>query len=203
MTSTVSKYGPVSPTIGLVVTPTAAVLIALQISAPGIPPRTVRQAENIVSLILAHAGVAVVWDGPADYHIQIMNSQPRNLSPGAAGFAVLTPGDSGYAAISFPSVVQTAAGLEADPANLLGASLAHELGHLLLGAAHTQGGVMRAHFRRQEIEMAGRGELLFDAGQVARIRSKLLLKSTSVVAGATISTPLDARPALCCAVPRP
>jgi hypothetical protein len=180
MTPTVSRYESVSLTIGFVVTPIAAVLIALHLSSTGIPAKTVSHAESIATFILAQAGVSVLWNAPGGFYVRIMNSQPRNRSAGAAGFAVLTPGDSGYAAISYPTVEQAATGLGADPADLLGAAIAHEVGHLLLGPAHSQTGVMRAHFRGREIEMAGRGELLFDAGQAARIRDKLRSKATSI-----------------------
>ena len=182
MTSRVSRYGRASATIGLVIAPIATVLIALQLSAPGIPPKTVRQAESIVAFILAKAGVSVSWDGPGAYQIQITNSPLRGRSADAAGFAVLTPGDSGYAAISYPAVEQTAGSVGADPGDLLGAAIAHEAGHLLLGPAHSPFGVMRAHFRLREIEMAGRGELLFSADQAARLREKLRSKATSATA---------------------
>ena len=159
-------------------TPIAVLLLALQVSAPGIPPKAVHHAEAVAAFILSQAGVTVSWSGRGDYHIQILASPPRNLSSDAAGFAVLTPGDSGYAAISYPAVEQTANNLEADPGDLLGAAIAHEIGHLLLGPRHTQAGVMRAHFGPHEMEMAGRGELLFDADQAARIREKLKPKVT-------------------------
>jgi hypothetical protein len=158
-----------------VATPIAAVLIVLQVSAQGIPAKPVRHAENVAAFIFAQAGVSVSWSGRGGYHIQIMNSLPRNRSADAAGFAVLTPGDSGYIAIGYPSVAQTAIGLETDPGDLLGAVIAHEVGHLLLGPEHSQTGVMRAHFGAREIDMATRGELLFNADQGARIRAHLKL----------------------------
>ncbi len=74
--------------------------------------------------------------------------------------------------ISFPAVEAAAAGLQSDPAELLGAAIAHEVGHLLLGPAHTTSGVMTAHFRSHEVAMVGRGELLFDSAQAARLREK-------------------------------
>jgi hypothetical protein len=173
MTLPVSRYGPGSATLGLVVTTIAAVLIALRISAPGIPPKTVRQAEDIATFILAKAGIAVSWNCQGSYLVQITNSQLRNLSADAAGFAMLTPGGSGYAAISYPAVEQTANGLEASPGDLLGVAIVHEVGHLLLGPEHSQAGIMRAHFGIREIRMAGKGELLFDADQAARLRATL------------------------------
>jgi len=184
MTPPVSRYGPVSPTIALVAAPLTAVLLALQISAPGIPPRTVRQAEDVAAFILAKAGVSVSFGSQGSYRIQIMTAPLRNLSADAAGFAVLTPGDWGYAAISYPAVEQTANSLEADTGDLLGAAIAHEVGHLLLGKAHTRSGIMQARFRLREIEMAGRGELLFDAGQAGKLRAKIRSQSTSIPARA-------------------
>ena len=160
-------------------TPIAVVLLTLQVSAPDIPPKTVHQAEGVAAFILSQAGVSVSWSARGDYHIQILNSPPHNLSPDAAGFAVLTPGDSGYAAISYPAVQQAANGLQADPGDLLGAAIAHEIGHLLLGPKHSQTGLMQAHFGAHEIELAGRGELLFDADQAARIRKRLRPEPTS------------------------
>jgi hypothetical protein len=180
MTLAVSRYGSLWPTIGLVIAPIAAVLITIQISAPGIPPKTVNHAESIAAFILARAGVSVRWSGQGAYQVQITNSSLRNLSADAAGFAVLTPGDSGYAAIGYPAVEETANSLEADPGDLLGAALAHEVGHLLLGPAHTATGIMRAHFGLREIQLAGRGELLFSADQAARLREKMRSKATSI-----------------------
>jgi hypothetical protein len=179
MTPAVSRYERNSATLGFVVTPIAIVFLALQVSAPGIPPKTVRHAESVAAFILAQAGVVVSWSGRGDYQIQIMNSQLRNRSADAAGFAVLTPGDSGYAAIGYRAVEQTADSLEVNPGDLLGAAIAHEAGHLLLGPGHSRTGVMRAHFGVREIEMAARGELLFDADQATKIRMHLTRRGTS------------------------
>jgi hypothetical protein len=172
MTLPVSRYEPDSATIGLVATP-IALLIALQITAPGIPQKTIRHAETVAAFIFARAGVSVSWKGRGGYQIEIMNSQPQNRSPDAAGFAVLTPDETGYAAIGYPAVVQTANSLEVDPGDLLGAAIAHEVGHLLLGPEHSPTGVMRTHFGVRDIKMAARGELLFNSGQAARIRAHL------------------------------
>src|ERR1700722_12006185 len=136
MTLAVSRYGADSPTIALVAAPIAAVLLALQISAPGIPPKNVRHAEEIAAFILGKAGVTVSWGVHGVYRIQIMNDPLHNHTDDAAGFAVLTPGDSGYAAISYSAVAKTANSLEADLGDLLGAAITHEVGHLLLGPAH-------------------------------------------------------------------
>jgi hypothetical protein len=173
MIPTVSRYGTVSSTLGFVTTPTAALFIALQLTAPGISPKTVRQAESVAGFILARAGVAVSWSGGCAIQVQITNSTLHTRSVDSLGFAILAPGDTGYAAISYPAVEREALSQQSDPANLLGAAIAHEVGHLLLGPVHTNTGIMRARFRSREIQLAGRGELLFNGDQSAKIREKI------------------------------
>jgi hypothetical protein len=173
MSATVSRYGTVSSTLGFVTPPTAALFIAIQLTATGISPKTVRQAESVAAFILAKAGIVVSWSGGCAIQVQIANSTLHTTSVDALGFAILPPGDSGYAAISYPAVEREATFQQADPGNLLGAAIAHEVGHLLLGPVHSNTGVMRARFRSREIQLAGRGELLFDGGQSAKIREKI------------------------------
>jgi hypothetical protein len=68
----------------------------------------------------------------------------------------------------------TAKSLEVDVSYILGAALAHEIGHLLLGArSHVPRGVMCPRLGRQQLKMASRGELLFTPEQAARIRAEV------------------------------
>jgi hypothetical protein len=70
--------------------------------------------------------------------------------------------------------VEAAAAGHIDAGLLLGATMAHEIGHLLLGRdAHSLNGVMAPRFRRREMEMAARGELRFTDDQMKRIRAAL------------------------------
>ena len=63
--------------------------------------------------------------------------------------------------------------LEVDAAAMLGASIAHEAGHLLLGKGHARRGVMSRHLGRAEIEGAARGELRFTGEEAERLRRRL------------------------------
>ena len=55
-------------------------------------------------------------------------------------------------------------------AEVLGAALAHELGHLLLGkGAHSPMGIMRSHWDSEELRALGRGRLTFDRRQAEAI----------------------------------
>ena len=66
----------------------------------------------------------------------------------------------------------------------LGAVMAHEIGHLLLGSnSHTPAGIMRARWEGQELNRMARGNLLFTESQSDQMRAKLsATRSTLTVA---------------------
>jgi hypothetical protein len=56
---------------------------------------------------------------------------------------------------------------------LLGHLMAHEIGHLLLGAGnHSPTGLMRARWQQQELELIRRRTLAFTSGQAESIRAQ-------------------------------
>jgi hypothetical protein len=60
------------------------------------------------------------------------------------------------------------------PGPVLGAAMAHELGHLLLDShAHSHDGVMAERLRPAELIRAARGELRFDDQQAEAIRRQI------------------------------
>jgi hypothetical protein len=154
------------------------ILVAIHLTAaPEIPLKTLRAAQSRAEHIFASAGVKLQWTEGADLQLQVVNREPRGLANDAAGFAVLIPGESGYAAVAWPSVQQAAAQMEVDSDVLLGAAMAHELGHLLFGPSHSHSGIMSPRLGRKEAELAGRGELRFEAGEMAQ--AVLLARSGS------------------------
>ncbi len=146
-------------------------LVTIQLSAaPAIPARTLRDAQIQAVRIFAAAKVQLVWSGPgASLHLQIMARELRGLNADTAGFAALTGGDSGYAAVSWPAVQRAALQMDADPAVALAAAMAHEIGHLLLGPAHSRSGIMSARFGFEEMKLAARGTLLLDVEGTRRL----------------------------------
>jgi hypothetical protein len=150
-------------------------------NAQAVPPMTLNTAKEIAAFIFSKAGVDLVWGNPNgsandSYRLQMLTVAPRNLGADAAGFSVLMPETDGrrnYAGISYSAVAEAANSLNADPANLLGAAIAHEVGHMLLGAgAHSPSGVMTPRLRAHEAALAGRGQLLFTPGQARQIRER-------------------------------
>ena len=147
------------------------VMVTVQLTAPaGIPPRTVQNAQVMAARIFAAAKVRIAWsETGADLHVQIVAKEFHGVATDTAGVSVLTGGDSGYAAVSWPAVQRSAVQMDADPAVALGAAIAHEIGHLLLGPAHSGSGIMSARLGFHEMKLAARGELLLDAECAKRL----------------------------------
>src|SRR5262249_10200830 len=159
-------------------------------SAPDVPSRTLRAAENEAVRIFAAARVRLVWTaGAGDFRLQITADSPRGLAPDAVGFAVLTPRESGYAAVSWRAVECCAAQLDASPEIALGAALAHEIGHLMLGPAHSRSGVMSAHLGTRELDLASRGELRFDRAQGKELLRAIAAQPSQLQSPTRKSTP--------------
>ncbi len=147
-------------------------LVAIHLSAsPEIPPRALHQAQERAAQMLASAHLKPVWLDRADLQLSIVATEPRGLTTDTTGFAVLIPGAHGYAAVSWPAVLRGATQMEVDAALLLGAAMAHELGHLLFGRSHTHGGVMSPRLGPKEMELAARGELRFERSNQRLITS--------------------------------
>ncbi len=148
---------------------------------------TLALAQKRAAYVLAQAGVEIVWQdcsaGDADvcdgqmegseFWLHVANWKPAAASAEALGFTVLktgvTTGDS-LAGVYYPGVAQIAASLQVTEGEVLGAALAHEIGHLL-GADHSPTGIMRSRFNRQCIVDLSQGGLLFSKSQATHIRA--------------------------------
>jgi hypothetical protein len=90
----------------------------------------------------------------------------------ALGEALDCPGDhSGCSAyIFYRDVQELAREWDASESEILGHALAHEIGHLLLGAnSHSSEGIMRANWGKQELNTIARAHLFFTDEQSKRI----------------------------------
>jgi hypothetical protein len=145
------------------------ILIAIHLtSAPGIPLKTVQTAQQEAEQILASAAVRPEWNSQAGLHLRITGSTPKWAVHDATGYARLIEGDPGYAEVSWPAVARSAEEMEVDPHLLLGAAIAHEIGHLLFGPAHSHSGVMSARLGPAEMRLAAHGTLRFE-GAIPRL----------------------------------
>jgi len=160
-------------------------------------PSTLSDAEGEATRILAQADVDtrwVLWSGPpadGDYspnrqsacqaNSYILQIMPKAMvaaleeSPDSLGFTLLyNTGESVMASVFYDRISKLSSGPRAATPVLLGRVMAHEIGHLLLGAkAHSPSGIMRAHWSDHDFTMGGRAELNFTAEQSRRMKTRL------------------------------
>lgn len=163
-------------------------------SKPGI----VQEAERIAAAILSKAGVDAVWlECPTDEasprtpacasleptHITLRllpepMSRHLRLSHGdALGFAALGVQLSCDAWVFYDRVDDFALKQQLTLERLLGAVIAHELGHLLLGEnAHARTGLMHAYWPRSELLAIEFEWLAFSDAECERIRNGVIAR---------------------------
>jgi hypothetical protein len=171
-------------------------LVQLRVSvfnASPVLPSTIEAAEADAGRVLRYAGVQVTWLNcpqdaqneasrnlcgeaafPTHLHLRIVAAS-RGLKPSTVGISFLGEGGKGcYADLFYEAVEQLQDDTHASPEVILGHAMAHELGHLLLGAnSHSPTGLMRAHWTREDLANAAKGNLRFSQEQAVRIRNRL------------------------------
>jgi hypothetical protein len=163
------------------------------VNSAKVEDRTLAESERQAARVLAQAGIEVVWqDCPAgaggactpelggnEFWLQVANWKPEGRSMELLGFTAFDPDPArgpSLAGVYYPMVKQMARGFLMGEAPVLGAALAHEIGHLL-GADHSPTGVMRARFNRLNIEDMDKGGLLFGRQEAARLRARVMRRT--------------------------
>ena len=165
-----------------------AVRITIRVvNSARVQDRTLAKSEKQAGRVLVQAGIEVVWRdcsagaigacaselGRGEFWLHVANWKPERGSMELLGFTASDPDPARGAVVSgvyYPMVKQIASDFDMEAAPILGAGIAHDIGHLL-GADHSPTGVMRAQFNRQNMEEMGMGGLFFDREQAARIRA--------------------------------
>ena len=118
---------------------------------------------------------------PPGILVHILPGSATRLStePSAFGFAVPAGEEyPDYACVFFDRVETLSRTGRVHPATILGAVMAHEMGHLLLGSgAHAPPGIMTAHWGPKELGALGQGRLLFSHSQAKRIQLTALRRN--------------------------
>jgi hypothetical protein len=171
-------------------------LVQLRVSVYNSSPflaSAIAGAEADAGRVLRYAGVEVLWlNCPQDVQQEAPHglcsevSFPSHLSlrivRASQGLKATTIGISFsakdgkgcYADLFYESIQKLHEETYASPSLILGHAMAHELGHLLLGAnSHSPSGLMRAHWTREDLGNASKGNLRFSKEQSARITTRL------------------------------
>ena len=166
--------------------------ISLRMGEPSalIPSDVLERSQAEVTRILRTAGVNGVWihdaspnaAGPV-FTVILRQSKAgafSNISSFALGFAPYSKEKRGTIAyVLADRVVGVSGKYNVDLALLLGLTIAHEVGHLLLPEGHSDKGLMKADWNKQDFRQAADGRLSFTPPQVESIRTRLGIASAN------------------------
>jgi hypothetical protein len=159
-----------------------------------VPDDVLTGARTEVTRIFGQVGVETVWPSPSSAsantdasreprltiailsYDQVERLHPTLTRDGVGvGFALnsspTTRANVAYVFYHRVKLLTGANGVHLAP--VLGAAMAHEIGHLLLDNAHSQAGLMRADWTKEDLQLIQRSELFFTAKQAALIRSQV------------------------------
>jgi hypothetical protein len=173
-------------------------LVALRVRAYAdrqVDHATLRPALAVAEHLLASAGLVIAWrvcdtpqscpveDAPVTEIVVILSSRDRQNGRENCGVAAPGARDStGTVMVSVPCVAGVAFRLTRRPGtgthpllamprhdDLIGAIVAHEIGHLL-GIRHAPAGLMRASLETDDMIALRRGKLRFSPAEAGRMR---------------------------------
>ncbi len=176
--------------------------ITLRMYNYGVSRGLLSRAEGEAAVILKQAGLEAVWVdcplteaelesypscpttlGRTDFSLRIITAKEADLVSShheALGQALeCAAGQVGCSAyVFYRDILALARQGDAAEYQLLGHALAHEIGHLLLGAnSHSAAGVMRGKWNDRDLETMARAYLFFTDAQAAQIRQQVTARS--------------------------
>lgn len=163
----------------------------------GIEAHVLRRAEAETARIFGMAGVELTWISCSEAQpsesecgrpprgvvmvIDLVHAARISQQPGSRTIGYTLPDESGLYGSRVRVVYDFAKRLQSSPAGssiVLGDTMAHELGHLLLGPnSHAPTGIMKAHWHGSELLNAAQGGLVFQTEEQRRIRQNIVARS--------------------------
>jgi hypothetical protein len=178
-----------------------------------VPDREWTEAVKTATLTFQDAGIDLAWmrcsppcpsaSGAGDLDLRIVSRPPTETGADAIGLALLRPeGDCGTIAYLFFDRLEALAwemsqttspgtwGMLTGPSWVgawkslgLGVAMAHELGHLLLGAnSHSAGGIMNKVWTRNTLLHAFGGQSRFTSVQAVQLRKGVMSRLSDLAA---------------------
>jgi len=175
--------------------PTVTLLVFVE---TGVDQKAISMAEKATKSIFDHSGIELVWQlceagrtvtddpcsqqkGFTQFRMSIVGARPGNTTEDMLGYTHLFDDGGGVSGVYLPAAAELAARYQARLGDVLGAAIAHEIGHLLLGAnAHSNDGVMFAHWGAKQFERIKINELNFASDQSKKLRTEVESRSAKM-----------------------
>jgi hypothetical protein len=146
----------------------------------------IEAAQALVSGIYSHTGVHLIWTGQNPQLTVVLKRQvSAEITRRARDAMGVTPGTDDergrLAFVLINRVNEVAAGYGASPSIVLGAAIAHELGHLLISKEHTPVGIMQPYLNQSDFRAAREGRLRFTSEQAEAVRQKARMLATPLL----------------------
>jgi hypothetical protein len=177
--------------------------------------RALLEAEGEATRILADAGIDTRWVDCPIRHADVDN-YPGCLSPwqwndyalrletntmaasqdkseDRLGYAVICENRACPANVYYDRVRGLAGGNNAPSQILLGRVMAHEIGHLLLGANHARTGIMQGAWSSRQLDMEAAHGMLFTREQSRAMKTRLAVQAQAWGPQTTVAA-LGSRP---------
>lgn len=150
----------------------------------GVSMATLNEARGHAEEALSRAGVRVTWVhcptpdcapplSPRVLQLRILERRMAGkwkASDECLGYALVVGDFSSVASVFYHKAVELEQGSRAGRGQILGAAMAHEIGHLLLGRnSHSPQGIMRAMWDRADFLAIARGRMRFSPPEAKRL----------------------------------
>jgi hypothetical protein len=156
-------------------------------NSANLPQYLLTKAETEADYVFRSADIEVEWSGCENavapphilprFVIRLRNDVvPRftgELSLHAMGRAFVSNGEGYIADVYYPAIQGLSEASEAGPASLIGYTIVHEIGHLLLGPGHRPQGIMRARWGQEEFLALAQRSLTFDKADRTRLGDRV------------------------------
>jgi hypothetical protein len=157
---------------------------------------TLEQAKTVTEKVYEHAGIEIAWShcvalptpenfacaspvGPGDIVVRVYLSAKDIASKtshftGGAAIPLIADGARGIVLLFYDHLERTARHGKIPLEVVLGITMAHEIGHLMISPGHAVEGIMRGRLTREDWLLASQGKLCFHPKEVETMRKRVL-----------------------------